>query len=465
MKVNLKHLFLFVILSWTFICEGQNDSLIRLNLPNFLELVKQNHPLAKQANLLIDNAEANTLKARGGFDPKLYYDFRNKFYDSKNYYEVSNGGVEIPTWYGISFKAGLENGNGQFLNPENSVPPQGLMYAQISLPLLQGLVIDERRATLKQAKVFQQLSQFEQRNLINELLYKAGKTYWDWYLAFVNKQVIVNAVELSRIRLNAVVQSVKYGDRPAIDTVEANIQLQDRLLLLQQAELEYFSQSLMLSNFIWLENDIPLIISEKTIPDTAFVSTIDFNWSIEKTDSLINMHPNLKMYEFKLSHLAIERKLKQEMLKPNVQFNYNPLLSTQNRNMGFQNDYKWGMAVGFPVLLRKERGDLKMTNIKIEQTKYENSNKRNELVNKTSASINAFKSYISQQELYTQNVLNYRNLWLSEKRLFDTGESSLFMINSREISYINAQMKLNEITNKNRKAALEVEYTIGMLGL
>ena len=37
------------------------------------------------------------------------------------------------------------------------------------------------------------------------------------------------------------------------------------------------------------------------------------------------------------------------------------------------------------------------------------------------------------------------------------------MINSREMSYINARIKLNEIINKNKKAALETEYAFGLL--
>ena len=43
------------------------------------------------------------------------------------------------------------------------------------------------------------------------------------------------------------------------------------------------------------------------------------------------------------------------------------------------------------------------------------------------------------------------------------GKTSLFMINSREMSYINAQLKLNEIINKNKKAALDAEYSFGLL--
>jgi outer membrane protein TolC len=465
MKTNIRYCIFLIVLSINLMAHGQNGGVLTLSLPNYLELVKQYHPLARQANLLVTNAEANTLMARGNFDPKLFYDFKNKFFDDKNYYSLSNGGLEIPTWFGISVKTGVENNNGQYLNPENKVPQQGLMYAQVSLPLLQGLIIDERRATLKQAKIFEQMSVFEQRNAINELLYKAGKTYWDWYLSYVNKQVIANAVNISRDRLKAVGQSVLFGDRPGIDTVEANIQLQDRLLQLQQAELEYVMQSFLLSNYLWSDKNEPITITENTLPDTGVINVNWVDWRNGDLDSLINSHPALRVYEFKLSHLAVERKWKQEKLKPNLQLNYNPLLSTQNVAMGFQNNYKWGLAVGFPVLLRKERGDLKMTNIKIANVNFETSNKRNELVNKTSAAVSAFNSYEAQQQLYSNNVRNYEQLWQSEKRLFDTGESSLFMINSREMSYINAQLKLNEIKNKNNKSALEVAYSFGLLGL
>jgi hypothetical protein len=54
-------------------------------------------------------------------------------------------------------------------------------------------------------------------------------------------------------------------------------------------------------------------------------------------------------------------------------------------------------------------------------------------------------------------------LWESEKRLFEQGESSLFMMNSREMSMINARLKLNEMIYKNQKALLEADYSFGLL--
>jgi outer membrane protein TolC len=285
-------------------------------------------------------------------------------------------------------------------------------------------------------------------------------------LAYANLKIYENAVILSQTRFEAVRKTFVFGDRPAIDTVEANIQLQDRIINLQQASVEFRTKSLILSNFLWIANDTPIELSNKTIPaEPTDINERFFNLNVAAIDSLIGNHPSLKVYDFKIKQLKIEERLKKDKLKPKLNVNYNPLFSAENLNLSYQNNYKWGMSLGFPILLRKERGDLQLTKIKIENTLYENKGKRVELVNKTKASINEFTNYKIQIDIYTKNVSNYERLWQSEKRLFDTGESSLFMINSREMSYINAQIKLNEIINKNKKAALETVYSFGLLSV
>ena len=466
MKIKNKYSFILFLSLIALNSIGQPDTIMKLSYANFLQLVKQNHPLAKQADLITKSADAGTLLARGGFDPKFFYEFNNKFFDSKNYYQIGNGGFKIPTWFGLEFKAGYEKNQGTYLNPENTIPNQGLLYSQISLPLLQGLIIDERRAALNQAKLFQELSVYDKINAINELLYKAGKAYWDWQLSFANLKINEDAVTLSQERFDAIRKSSILGDRPSIDTVEAVIQMKDRFITFQQSLMDYKTKSLLLSNYLWLENNIPIELTDKTIPELAIAYYEEENKlysRIAKMDSLINIHPNIKMYDFKLKQLTIEKKFKQDKLKPSLNVNYNPLFNSENLNVGYQNNYKWGMTVGFPIFLRKERGELQLTKIKIENTTYENMNKRNELTNKIKATVNEFNIYKNQIDVYSKNVFNYELLWKSERRLFDSGESSLFMINSREVSYINAQIKLNEIINKNKKTALDIEYSLGLL--
>jgi hypothetical protein len=91
--------------------------------------------VAKQAQLQLEKGEANVLKARGGFDPRINSDLDQKYYKGSQYYSLFNSGLKIPTWYGIEFGAGFEQNQGSNLNPENILPQSGLAYAGMSVVL------------------------------------------------------------------------------------------------------------------------------------------------------------------------------------------------------------------------------------------------------------------------------------------------------------------------------------------
>lgn len=464
MKKNKGILFVIILIA-VLHCKAQQNILVELGEADFINMVKQNHPIAKQAKLISQSAEANTLLSKGSFDPKLFYDYRNKNYYGTQYYKTENAGLAIPSWYGIDFKVGFENNYGDFINNENKTPKNGLFYSQISVPLAQGLMIDERRAALKKAELAKSSSEYEKNTMMNELLGKAFKAYWDWQLSYRNLTILKNSINIAQQRLFATIQMVNLGDRPAVDTVESSIQLQERKLSFEQAKMDFQNKSLALSNYLWTDNNIPLEITEKLIPEStendSLFNKIKRNSKKKFNDEIVNQHPDMMLYTYKIKQLNIDKKLKEDKLKPNINVNYNPLSNSMNTFSW--NNYKWGFTFGFPVLLRKERGELKMTKIKITNTELENSNKRNEIINKYKTALNELISYQQQYELYSKTVENYESLWLSEKKIFDSGESSLFMINSREMNLINAELKKNELLIKNIKASIEIDYSLGLL--
>ena len=91
--------YLFIFLGMA--VNAQEDSLETLTFRDFLILVKENHPIVKQANLLTETGAAKLLKARGGFDPKIEVDFDQKVFKETEYYNLLNATFKIPTWYGI----------------------------------------------------------------------------------------------------------------------------------------------------------------------------------------------------------------------------------------------------------------------------------------------------------------------------------------------------------------------------
>ena len=445
---------------------AQQDSVRNnvMSLKQFYELIYLNHPLVQRFRLNVDNAKAMQLTAKGNFDPKLFYQFNDKYFNEKNYYQLNNAGLSIPTKYGVDFKTGFENNDGYFLNPENTTPQKGLYYAQISVPLVQGIMTDERRTVLKQAQINIKATQAELDFQLNELFYKAGKSYLEWQLAFTNLSVNKEAYSLGKQRFEAVKRSFELGDRPAIDTVEAGIQVFDRLAGWQQAELEFKNKSIELTGFLWLSNNTPALLDSSIIPDSKISSLIDKTTDDSKeVNEIIALHPNIRSANFKLDILNAEKKLKMEKLKPMINLNYNPLFDAANVSTSAFNNYKWGVSVNFPLFLRKERGDLMSAKLKIQQSQLELDYKKNEIGNKIKMSQNDIQYSNNQLNIFKNNIKNYEALWVAEKRLFDNGESSLFMINSRENTFINARIKLNDYNFKFNKSVLELYYAKGQL--
>ena len=146
-----------------------------LTLDNVFDIVRKYHPIAKQANLIVDSAIANRLAARGGFDPAFYVSNQQKTLDGKNYYFYTNPELKIPTWYGIDFKAGLESNGGDRITAEATKGRSS--YVGMSLSLLKNLVTDIRRTTLEQARILVRQGEVTRRNEINNLLFDAATAY------------------------------------------------------------------------------------------------------------------------------------------------------------------------------------------------------------------------------------------------------------------------------------------------
>ncbi len=79
---------------------------------------------------------------------------------------------------------------------------------------------------------------------------------------------------------------------------------------------------------------------------------------------------------------------------------------------------------------------------------FERDNAQVEIQNKVIAIYRELDSFITQNELIVNIVQDYTTLLDAEERKFSFGESSLFLVNSRESKLIDAYLKRNEMQNK-----------------
>ena len=464
----MKRFGVIIILFISFNLQAQDMNQQVLSLQEYLGYVKSFHPVVKQANLVINEGEAKLLKARGAFDPKLEVDFDKKEFKSTEYYDKLNAAFKIPTWYGVEFKAKFEENSGAYLNPESTVPEEGLYSVGVSVSLARGLLTNRRMAMLKQAKLFNRQAQADRQLLVNEILFEAARTYFSWLKSYNDKEVYASFLSNASFRLEGIKKSHEAGEFPAVDTLEAGIIVNSRRLEYENARMKYVKASLELATFLWLEDNTPLELQPDVIPDPRTIARIDeaLDPSGEGLQAMdLEEHPKMLALGYKYESLLVDKRLKANNLLPRIDLEYNLYSETPGYIDSYDTgNYMAGLNISFPLFLRKERGDLKLAKAKVQSAEFEIASTRLDLNNKISAIRQEMESYMLQNTYTEEIVRDYEQLLKAEERKFFLGESLLFLVNSRESKVIESKLKANEVETKYFMSKASFYSTLGVLG-
>lgn len=429
----------------------------------FLAVVKNYHPMALKYQLQNKIAQSEITKARGNFDPILGGKLGEKNIDGVQYYRQKNIELGIPTWYGIDLTAGYQYLDGEKLN--SSETKGGIYSMGITVPLAKNLLYDKRRAALDQAKFASKMTEAEQTVLTNELLLEAENTYWEWVQSFEIYKLQNKAVEVNKKRLQLTRKTFEYGERAAIDTVEAASQLQSFELQQKEAYLNFVKNTQQLQLFLWKENREIYEISQLIYPAdhlSDHIAYSDFEFLLQeiKTKETTN-HWSVQYYTQKHHILESERKLKWQSFLPKFDFTYN-FFNKENYRTDylplFDNNFQYGLKLEIPIFQREAKASYQMAKIKIEQNKLDTEFKKRELTTKIETYKNELLNYHTQIALSQNNLVNYQQLLTAEETKYANGESSLFLINSRENKMIEAQEKFISIKAKFLKSFNKLKW-------
>lgn len=441
-----------------------------ISLDQIYVLVLSNHPIARQAALLPDQAKAEIRAARGFFDPKLNAFFDEKDFDGKRYWNRLDGMLKVPAWIG-DFKGSFERNRGSFISSSDNTPFSGLITAGYSLPIGAGLLMDERRSTLRQAQQLNIINTAESVKMMNKLFLQVAVDYWNWYQAYRQLQFVDEAYQLADIRFEAIKEMAALGISSPFDTIEAYSNLLVRDVQRLQSEVEFKNAGLILSNHLWDPESQPAELDSLAIPQNVTIFSNRFNPGT--LDSLRNFalerHPELLKLDAKVNQLEIEKRFRREMLKPTLNFEYNFLQSgTGNipiENGLFLSNYKAGFQFEMPLFLRKERGKYQSAGIKLNLAELELINSRKLVETEVLTRYNELKNL---EELLNNQQISlelFRLLVIGEQERFRNGESSVFIINARETKLVEAGLKLAEFESKYAKAIAYLYWASGQNSL
>jgi outer membrane protein TolC len=424
--------------------------------------VSKFHPLIQKANNLALAGNGEVLKALGGFDPTISSNVNQKTFNGKEYYWTSNTTLKIPIWFGTNLKAGYEANRGEYVENDQKLPGSGLWYAGVEIPLLQGFLYNERQFQLQQAQNLQQMSVAERQLAVNDLLLDAFSTYWTWTEAYKKLMIAKEGFVLAEARYKAAKEQVEVGENPPIDTVEALILLENRTVENKSAQTQFQNATLLLQTFLWADGNQLVSIPANVIPQLANTNPEVEILNANDIDSL----PSIQLAAYKVDQIALDVKWKKEQLKPSINANYN-LLNQPSGNLEISQfsmqNYKFGVTAYVPLFLRKERGGVKLAKLKMESAGLDLLAKKREYDQK-------IKNLSNEIELQTANIViqkrivaHTRTLRTAELDKFQAGESSLFMINSREQTYLSSENKLVELEIKLEVSKLKMKWLLNKL--
>ncbi|MCW5897909.1 MAG: TolC family protein [Flavobacteriales bacterium] len=464
----MRNLLFLPLVAFAAMAQAQSDGPL-LTRKALLQLVADNHPAARQAGLRNAMGEAVLRSARGAFDPVAQGGVTEKSFGGTEYYRLLDVGLRVPTWFGAEVFGGYSESDGVFLDPQNMMPSDGQLRLGASVQLGQGLFIDRRRAELRKAQAFQDMAEADRQRLLNEVFLEALSDHVDWVAAYRQLLVARDAVRQAEVRLTAVRGSFRGGDVPAIDTLEALLQVQDRRLRLQDAELAYRVSGLRLSNHLWDEALRPLEIAPSLLPDTNDLKAPDAPPPLDTLMArAVDRHPDLLEQQGRLRQLEVERRLRSEFLKPRLDLSHAFLAGggvvrgegTPTWNTA---DRQWGLGFSMPLFLRRERGELGLANLGLTDAELGLERQRLGIRNTIGRRYEELATLNRQVDLGAAMVRNYRALLAGENTRFAAGESSLFLVNQREVALLDSRIKQVELEGRLRKAFFILDRDAGIL--
>ena len=421
--------------------------------------VKEFHPYVKQANIDLNESEAKLLKARGAFDPAVSAEYKEKVVKESPYYDQFNATFTLPTSLGIELKAEVNEAEGNLLNPENYVNGDQLYAVGADLDLGKGILANERMIILKQARRYVQQAEEENRLAVNKILEVAGHAFLDWYSAYLQWEIIGQFVENAAFRFKGVKKRVAAGDLAPIDSIEARIAFNNRKMMWEKSRIKLMTKALKASTFLWLEEQ-PLEIQADVIPTMDNSSMLPYTTTKEP---LIKNHPKLKALMYKIEQGELEQRLQRNNFLPEIKLGYRWLSSTnplQNLQKGLDaGNNITRLKVKMPLFFRKERANLKLSTLRLNDLRLEQEQIQLELTNKITA-LEAQQRSLTKQKNLAQNMTDdYKTLYTGEQKKFDAGESSLFLVNSREAKWLDATQKFIRLQQAQQKLKMSYYFS------
>jgi outer membrane protein len=420
-----------------------------LTLDKYLAQVQAYYPKLRGADLQRQLAAAKTLEKAGAFDPVLYGGSEFNRYNSSSAVGkiqqawISEAGLELPTRSGAKIGLVGKLNTGDVKSPFSPTGEGGEYGVQLKMPLLRGLLRNEKATEERQARLGETQANSEFNANLLETLQQAGQGYWDWVTAFQRLNLHQRFVQLADTRAGWIRTRAQAGDLPLIDEAEARQEVLRREGLLIKAKRDWQKAGFKLNLYRWQANNLPDYQAPDDpipLPKPAQLAANIENQAIE---TALQHRPELVINRQEQAIVEQAYLLAKNQRLPEANLTVGPGIETGDTGAGFV--MKAGVSVLAPLRQRAARGRMRQSELKLEKLKLDYAWWQRNITLQIQDALSALSTTFEQVQLAERELAFAQKLQAGEQVKFDLGDSTVFMLNQRERATQDAALKLLDL--------------------
>jgi cobalt-zinc-cadmium efflux system outer membrane protein len=434
----------FSLLLWALPCAAQSTPSAVLTLEQVEAAILLHHPTLEGARQAVVGARFEQMSAEGGFDPLVRAKGETVPFGPYVYNQLSSTVVQPTPWWGLELYGGWRIGRGDIPSyADYATNAYGELQAGINLPLLRNRGLDRRRADLARAPWIITAAQNSVSDAQLEVIKAGTRRYWEWVIAGRKVEVAKALQGLAQTRAEQMRTRARAGDLPRIDVTDNDRTLAQRNAGIVSAERSLQQAAYQLSLYWRDETGDPLLPGPHQLPgqlpEPRPVAQLHGPLDLE---GMLARRPDLRQLEAEREQQRIERQYAENQNWTKLDLNVE---TTKDLGPGSAKLAKPELALGFsldvPTFNRAARGKAGSIAMKLAQLdaklKLAREKARMEALD-TAAAVDAARERILLARVEVQTADAVAD---GERARYFHGDSSLFVVNQRELTATEARLR------------------------
>ncbi|NJD05684.1 MAG: TolC family protein [Methylococcaceae bacterium] len=451
-----------LILAWSGARAGEPAA---LELTEVLDAATRAFPGLLAAQQRQEAAAGERLAAEGGFDTLLKAQGRWSIaglYENRNYDVV----LEQPTGlWGTTFFGGWRRGTGDYpvYEGKSLTAADGEARLGVNIPLWRNGPIDRRRATLQQAELGETIAGQDVDLALIDLRRISAHRYWDWVLAGQRLRIAETLLAVAEGRDAGLRERVAAGDLPefeVLDNQRAILERRERVVAAQRLQEQ---TAIALSLYYRDAAGQPRLPEAPRQPPAIPPAPAPRPAAFDEANAQAQARrPELQRLELQRRQAETELALQQNQQAPGIDLT---VMGAQDfgssKGKPNREELYAGVNIDIPLQRRVAGGRAQVARANLQRLDHERRLAEDRIAAEVRDALSALAAAGRRLELASRQKSAAGQLEDGERTRFELGDSTLLLVNLREIARGDAALLEADAAIALHKAAADFQAALG----